>query len=166
MQKTDRFLNSFDVPILFNILNFEHTVLIFEIQLLLPSGHGLSPLTQYKGTVGGSDLGVGPWYLSVVGHGGQSPQCQGMKLVELWESSGQWKGIELRICPCPYSLSIIQFSESFNCLQTYTPTHAHSVARVVMSNYCRIYQHCCLTSFHLHNERLQMRCQFKLTARD
>ncbi len=157
---TDMFLNKSDVHILSNIQHFEHTVIIFEIQLL----HGLSPLTQCQGTVGGSDLGLHPWYLSVVGHGGQSPQCQGMKLMELWESSGQWKGIELRICPCPYSLSIMQFSESFNSLQTYTPTHAHSVARVVISNYCRINQQYCLTSFHLHNERLQMRSQFKLTV--
>lgn len=37
---------------------------------------------------------------------------QRIKPMELWESSGQWERIELRICPCPYSLPIIQFTES------------------------------------------------------
>lgn len=70
------------------------------------------------------------------------PQCYGMKLVELWENTGQWRGIVLRICPCPYSLSIIQFTESSDYLQTYEPTHAHCVVRGASANHWEVFEVC------------------------
>lgn len=86
-------------------------------ELVLPRGHCVPPLTQCKGTFGGSVcwlwamvfLCCGSWWTV---HPPHPLLCLGMKVAELWENSLQWREIELRICSCPYLLAIIQFTES------------------------------------------------------
>lgn len=129
--------------------------------MLHPRSYGLSPLTQYGGTVGG--IWFWHWSMVFVCRGSWwtvAPYTPtpvpgdeaGVAVGELSTMERDWAQ-DLSL-----SLFVIQFTEYFYCLQTFAFAHTHSAARKrCRIYYCSLHKLYYLTSLSFHNERIHIR---------